>query len=142
MRGTPNQLLYATRSTAVLLLRRRTAVYDLSIPWYPDTTDMYLVTQGHTHKPQPTNQMSKHSSQLSSPHTTCTCTGTTCTCTCTACLLCECMPFSLAILDRIFGFPMDLLTAFPLVESDWSECCNTFVLTAPHRQTYRYGSTT
>ena len=29
---------------------------------------MYLVTQGHTHKRQPTNQMSKHSSQLSSPH--------------------------------------------------------------------------
>ena len=28
----------------------------------------YLVTQGHTHKQQPTNQMSKHSSQLSSPH--------------------------------------------------------------------------
>ena len=29
---------------------------------------LYLVTQGHTHKQQPTSQTSKHSSQLSSPH--------------------------------------------------------------------------
>ena len=33
----------------------------MPVPWY-------LVTQGHTHKRKPTNQTSKHSSQLSSPH--------------------------------------------------------------------------
>ena len=36
--------------------------------WYVACQEEYLITQGHTHKRQPTNQMSKHSSHLSSPH--------------------------------------------------------------------------
>ena len=34
---------------------------------------MYLVTQGHTHQRKPTNQTSKHSSQLPSHHLHSTC---------------------------------------------------------------------
>ena len=79
--------------------------------------NMYLVTQGHTHKPQPTNQMSKHSSQLSSPHTTCTCTGTTCTCVhvLPACCASAChslLPFSIGYSD----FPWIYLLHSPLLK--------------------------